>query len=260
MEDKEIVINEAENEEELNAPEEAAEAETPEDNTPVDAEKQGKEAKKGFDRKKFIDDVMDVVESTLTTVFVIVLIFTYLLHPVNIKGHSMEPTLYGNDRIFMTTVYFGIDNGDILVIDNNAVYLLDENGDPYKAEVPNNPIDECIIKRVIACGGQTIDIDNSDPNNTRVLVDGKEVEEPYLKENAKTSSGGAFASQFPLTVPKGYYFVMGDNRENSSDSRSNYVGLIKKDQIYGKAIVRYSPLSEFKFLFNSDKKSSAERE
>ena len=256
MEDKENVINEAENEEELTA----AETEETEENAPEEGEKSGKDGKKGFDRTKIINDVMDIVESTLTTVFVIVLIFTYLLHPVNIKGHSMEPTLYGSDRIFMTTVYFGIDNGDILVIDNNAVYLLDENGDPYKADVPNNPIDECIIKRVIACGGQTIDIDNSDPENTRVLVDGKEVDEPYLKENAKTSSGGVFASQFPLTVPKGYYFVMGDNRENSSDSRSNYVGLIKKDQIYGKAIVRYSPLSEFKFLFNSDKKSSNERD
>ena len=256
MEDKENVINEAENEEELTA----AETEETEENAPKEGEKSGKDEKKGFDRTKIINDVMDIVESTLTTVFVIVLIFTYLLHPVNIKGHSMEPTLYGSDRIFMTTVYFGIDNGDILVIDNNAVYLLDENGDPYKADVPNNPIDECIIKRVIACGGQTIDIDNSDPENTRVLVDGKEVDEPYLKENAKTSSGGVFASQFPLTVPKGYYFVMGDNRENSSDSRSNFVGLIKKDQIYGKAIVRYSPLSEFKFLFNSDKKSSNERD
>ena len=257
MEDKENVINETENDEELAAgTEDNASAET-QDKARSDEEKSND--KKGFDRSKIINDVMDIVESTLSTVFVIVLIFTYLLHPVNIKGHSMEPTLYGSDRIFMTTVYFGIDNGDILVINNDAVYLLDENGEPYKADVPNNPIDECIIKRVIACGGQTINIDNSDPNNTRVLVDGEEVDEPYIMENARTSSGGAFASQFPMTVPKGYYFVMGDNRENSSDSRSNYVGLIKKDQIYGKAIVRYSPLSEFKFLFNSDKKSSAER-
>ena len=136
------------------------------------------------------------------------------------------------------------------------MYLIDENGEPYKADIANNPLDECIIKRVIACGGQTIDIDDSDPTDTKVLVDGKVIDEPYIMEGANTAKTGAFSSNFPFTVPDGYYFVMGDNREKSSDSRSGYVGLIKKDQIYGKAIVRYSPLEKFKFLFNSDKKSA----
>ena len=215
--------------------------------------------KKPYSKKTFFNDVMEIAESTLITIFVIVMVFTYLLHPVNIVGQSMEPTLYSKDRIFMTTVYFGIDNGDVLVIDNDEVYLIDDNGEPYKADVPNNPINECIIKRVIACGGQTINIDDSDPNNSKVIVDGEIVDEPYIMKGAFTKSTGAFAGKFPFTVPDGYYFVMGDNRENSSDSRSGYVGLIKKDQIYGKAIARYSPFSEFKFLFNSDKKSSDER-
>ncbi|MBR4626357.1 MAG: signal peptidase I [Ruminococcus sp.] len=276
MEDNENVINEAEEalSEELGelSGEEAEQEETSEEadteDTDDEEDEDGEEdddddeddAESNARRKRIINDIMDIIESTLITVFVIVLVFTYLLHPVNIKGHSMEPTLYGDDRIFMTTVYFGIDNGDILVIDNNAVYLLDENGDPYKADVPNNPIDECIIKRVIACGGQTIDIDDSDVTNCKIIVDGDVVDEPYIKESAKTLKSGAFASQFPFKVPKGYYFVMGDNRENSSDSRSGFVGLIKKDQVYGKAIMRYSPLKEFKFLFNSDKKSSDERD
>jgi signal peptidase I len=211
---------------------------------------------KKFDKKQFVGDILEIVESTLVTVFVIVMIFTYLLHPVNISGQSMEPTLHSDERIFMTTVYFGIDNGDILVIDNNAVYLIDDNGEPYKADIANNPLDECIIKRVIACGGQEIDIDDSDPTNTKVLVDGKVVDEPYIMAGANTAKSGAFAGKFPFTVPDGYYFVMGDNREKSSDSRSGYVGLIKKDQVYGKAIVRYSPLSKFKMLFNSDKESA----
>lgn len=211
---------------------------------------------KKFDKKQFVGDILEIVESTLVTVFVIVMIFTYLLHPVNISGQSMEPTLHSDERIFMTTVFFGIDNGDILVIDNNAVYLIDDEGEPYKADIANNPLDECIIKRVIACGGQEIDIDDSDPTNTKVLVDGKVVDEPYIMADANTAKSGAFAGKFPFTVPEGYYFVMGDNREKSSDSRSGYVGLIKKDQVYGKAIVRYSPLSKFKLLFNSDKESA----
>lgn len=217
------------------------------------------EKKQPYTRKRFFEDVMEIAESTMITVFVIVMVFTYLLHPVNIVGQSMEPTLYSKDRIFMTTVYFGIDNGDVLVIDNDEVYLIDDNGEPYKADLPNNPIKECIIKRVIACGGQEIDIDNTDPNNSKVIVDGEVIDEPYIKKDAFTKNTGAFADKFPFTVPEGYYFVMGDNRENSSDSRSGYVGLIKKDQIYGKAIMRYSPFGEMKFLFNSDEKSSDER-
>ncbi|WP_298527073.1 signal peptidase I [uncultured Ruminococcus sp.] len=223
---------------------------------PVKADK----PKKKYTKKTFVSDVLEIAESTLITIFVIVLVFTYLLHPVNIVGHSMEPTLYGKDRIFMTTVYFGIKDGDILVIDNNAVYLVDDFGDPYEADLSYNPIDECIIKRVIACGGEEINIDDSDPSNCKVMVNGKEIDEPYIKEGARTLVGsGPFSGKFPFTVPEGYYFVMGDNRENSSDSRSGYVGLIKKEQIYGKAVMRYSPLKEMKTLFNSYKKSSDER-
>ncbi len=211
-------------------------------------------------KKSLLDDVIEIAESTLITIFVIVLVFTYLLHPVNIVGHSMEPTLYGKDRIFMTTVYFGIKDGDILVIDNNAVYLVDEKGEAYEAGLAYNPIDECIIKRVIACGGEEINIDDSDPDHCKVMVDGKEIDEPYIKDGARTLTTGPFAGKFPFKVPEGYYFVMGDNRENSSDSRSGYVGLIKKEQIYGKAVMRYSPLKEIKTLFNSYKKSSDERD
>lgn len=207
---------------------------------------------------KLANDIIEIVESTLITVFVIVMIFTYILHPVNVSGHSMEPTLYDNDKIFMTTVYFGLDYGDIIVIDNNASYLIDENGDPYKPDQTNNPLNECIIKRVIATEGQEINIDDSDPDpdNWTVTVDGKVLSEPYIAKNAHTDSRGGFSGQYPFKVPEGYCFVMGDNREQSSDSRNAYVGLVKLDQIYGKAIVRYSPFKDFKTLWDSYKKSS----
>ena len=56
------------------------------------------------------------------------------------------------------------------------------------------------------------------------------------------------AFNYPITIPEGYYFVMGDNRRGSSDSRVSDIGLIKKDQIYGKAVLRYSPIKDLKFL------------
>lgn len=197
-----------------------------------------------------VKDIIDIAESTITTIFVVVLIFTYILHPVNIVGHSMLPTLNATakdddtDKIFMTTVYFDINYGDILVIDKNENYLIDNSGNAYIPE--SSAINECIIKRVIAVGGQTIDI-----RDGHVYVDGEMLNEPYINEPDSTADLGAFTGQYPITIPDGYYFVMGDNRNHSTDSRAVSVGLIKEDQIYGKALVKYYPLKEFRILTDS---------
>ncbi|SEH61234.1 signal peptidase I [Ruminococcus flavefaciens] len=191
---------------------------------------------------KLVDDILEIVESTLLTVFVIVMIFTYLLHPVVVDGNSMNDTLFNGNRIFMTTVYSGPHYGDIIVIDNNKSYLLDENNNVKERDISQSFLNECLIKRVVAEPGQTLMID---PENEQVIVDGKVLDEPYIKDTV-VDAGDAF--DFPITIPEGYYFVMGDNRRASSDSRVGDVGLIKKDQIYGKAVLRYSPIKEFKLL------------
>lgn len=191
---------------------------------------------------KLVDDILEILESTLLTVFVIVMIFTYLLHPVVVDGHSMNDTLFNGNRIFMTTVYSGPHYGDIIVINNNKSYLLDENNNVKERDISQSFLNECLIKRVVAEPGQTLMID---PDNEQVIVDGKVLDEPYIKDTV-IDAGDAF--DFPITIPEGYYFVMGDNRRASSDSRVGDVGLIKKDQIYGKAVLRYSPIKEFKLL------------
>lgn len=201
-------------------------------------------------------DIAEILESTFITVFVIVMLFTYVLHPVNIVGRSMVPTLNKNysgvreekgetDKVLMNTVFFDVKYGDILVIDKDKNYLLDSNGNAYQPE-KDPPINECIIKRAIAVGGQTVDI-----RDGKVYVDGEMIDEPYIAEGSTTEDLGAFTGQYPITVPEGYYFVMGDNRNHSTDSRARSVGLIKKDQIYGKAIVKYAPLDEFRILIGS---------
>lgn len=197
-----------------------------------------------------VKDIIDIAESTITTIFVVVLIFTYILHPVNIVGHSMLPTLNATaqgedtDKIFMSTVFFDVKYGDILVIDKMENYLIDNSGKAYIPE--SSAINECIIKRVIAVGGQTVDI-----RDGHVYVDGEMLNEPYINEPDSTADLGAFTGQYPITIPDGYYFVMGDNRNHSTDSRAVSVGLIKKDQIYGKALVKYYPLKEFRILTDS---------
>ena len=210
-----------------------------------DSEEDGEDEETGEAEKKeskLVDDVLEILESTLLTVFVIVMIFTYLLHPVVVDGSSMNDTLFDGNRIFMTTVYTGPHYGDILVIDNSKSYLLDENNKVKERDISNSFLKECLIKRVIAEPGQTLMID---PDKEQVIIDGKVLDEPYIKDTV-IDAGDAF--DFPITIPEGYYFVMGDNRRASSDSRVSDVGLIKKDQIYGKAVLRYSPIKEFKLL------------
>lgn len=191
-------------------------------------------------KKSLTRDLLEIAESTFITVFVIVLIFTYLLHPVNVVGTSMVPTLNNDDRIFMSTITANLSYGDIIVINNDAAYLLGDNGEVLEED--SYPFNECIIKRIIACGGQTVDIDFS---TGEVTVDGVVLDEPYINEITARNEG---AFEFPLVVPEGYYFVMGDNRNHSSDSRNPSVGFVKQEQIYGKAVIRYSPFSEFKIL------------
>ncbi|MCM1506907.1 MAG: signal peptidase I [Ruminococcus flavefaciens] len=207
-----------------------------------------KENKSG---NKLLSDVVEIIESTLITVFVIIMIFTYILHPVNVVGTSMTNTLQDGDRIFMTTVYGSLSYGDIVVINNDMAYLLDSDNEIIEKNIDGSSLKECIIKRVIAVGGQTVEIV---PSTNEVIVDGETLDEPYIRELTKNS--GVF--DYPITVPEGYYFCMGDNRNGSSDSRNADIGLIKEDQIYGKAILRYAPLSEFKYLGDSYKHNSNE--
>ncbi len=194
------------------------------------------ENKKG----SLVDDIFEILESSLITVFVVLMFFTYILHPVNVSGPSMENTLFNENRILMCPMA-PLHNGDIAVINNDEAFFLDDNNNVVSKNIDGTRLDECIIKRVVAVGGQTLEIR---PETHEVLVDGKVIDEPYIKD--PVSSGGAFT--YPITIPEGYYFVMGDNRTVSADSRDPDVGLISKDQVLGKAIVRYKPFSEFKML------------
>ena len=216
-----------------------------EENTEADTKKEKKSG------KNVLADVIEIAESTFVTVFVIIMLFTYILHPVNVVGTSMTNTLQDGDRIFMTTVYGELSYGDIVVINNDMAYILDSDNKIIEKNIDNSGLKECIIKRVIATGGQTLEIV---PETNEVIVDGEVLDEPYIRELTRNS--GVF--DYPITVPEGYYFCMGDNRNGSSDSRNPDIGLIKKDQIYGKAILRYAPLSDFRYLGDSYKHSNEE--
>ena len=96
-----------------------------------------------------------------------------------------------------------------------------------------------MVKRVIATEGQTVDIDFAEGV---VYVDGVALDEPYTSE--PTNDREDFVG--PVTVPEGYIFVMGDNRNASTDSRSNLVGMIRKEYVMGKSLFRIVPFGNFK--------------
>ena len=158
-------------------------------------------------------DLYEWIQSLVGSVLVVVAIFTFGIRMLGVDGHSMLNTLQHGDRLMVVNPIFYHDYkyGDIVILRKNGVF-------------DNEPI----VKRVIATGGQTVDIDFSEGV---VYVDGEALEEDYIREPTYTAEG----TEFPLTVPEGSIFVMGDNRNGSSDSRDYRLGTVDTRYVIGKA-------------------------
>lgn len=169
--------------------------------------------------------------TALLTLLVFLLLFwgirTFIMQPYQIPSGSMENTIMTGDNLFSEKVsyYFGPpQRGDIVTF-----------SDP---EIPSR----MLIKRVIATAGETVTLVNG-----RVLIDGKVIDEPYVKgQSYPLEPEPGVNLRYPYTVPEGSVWVMGDNRENSQDSR--YFGAIPVSTISGKAFFVYWPLSQIGFL------------
>ena len=159
--------------------------------------------------------LFDMLQSVCAAVVFGILIFIFIFHVTTVRGSSMNDTLLGGDRLFTSDLFYTPEQGDIVIFRT-----------PY--------YDEPLIKRVIAVGGQTVDIDFQ---TGAVYVDGILQQEDYIKEPTRTSNG--FSG--PLTVPEGMLFVMGDNRNNSNDSRLPAIGCIDVRAVQGKAFFILMP-------------------
>ena len=164
-------------------------------------------------------DLYEWVQSLVGSVLVVVAIFTFGIRMLGVDGHSMLNTLQHDDRLLVVNPIFYHDYqyGDIVILRKNGVF-------------DNDPI----VKRVIAVGGQTVDIDF---DAGVVYVDGEALEEDYIREPTYTAEG----TEFPLTVPEGSIFVMGDNRNDSDDSRDPELGPVDTRQILGRAVFLLFP-------------------
>ena len=191
------------------------------------------------ERSSFFSDMLEIVESVFMSVFVVLLIFTFVARPVTVDGRSMNPTLEDEDKLIMNSLFCSPDVGDIVIIDNQEGHIYESDNETI---MNSQGLQKRIIKRVIATEGQTVDIDFVEHT---VTVDGEVREEPFIAE-ATAYDPGAF--EYPITVPEGYVFVMGDNRNNSTDSRDSHVGFVKKEDIMGEAVFRFYPISKFGLL------------
>lgn len=148
----------------------------------------------------------------------IILVFTFAVRIVSVSGESMRETLQDGDRLLVLNAMLDNDYeyGDIVVLRKDTF------------------LEEPIVKRVIATEGQTVDIDFV---SGAVYVDGELLEEDYINEPTYVEEG----TEFPLTVPEGSIFVMGDNRNHSSDSRSSDLGTVDTRYVIGKAVFLLFP-------------------
>lgn len=166
----------------------------------------------------------------IATVFVLVwLVNMFVARAYTIPSGSMEDTIEIGDRVWSEKIsyYFrDIEPGDVVTFDD-----------------PTTLTDRTLIKRVIAVGGQTVDLIGG-----VVYVDGVALDEPYTQgaPSVPLNTMPGVAISYPYTVPEGYIWVMGDNREHSSDSR--YFGAVDADTVSGRAICIYWPLNHIGVL------------
>ena len=158
------------------------------------------------------------LRSCVQCVLVIVLVFTFAVRMMGVQGPSMRQTLQQGDRLLVLN--------SLLVREYNAGDIVIARKDTFS--------DDPIVKRIIAVGGQTVDIDFT---SGTVYVDGEALEEDYINDRTYTFEG----TEFPLVVPEGSVFLMGDNRNMSTDSREPRIGTVDTRYLIGKAVFLLFP-------------------
>lgn len=151
---------------------------------------------------------------------VLILIFTFVGRIITVDGPSMQPTLQDGDILLLQSAFYTPKQGDVVVLTKDFAGYTDRP----------------IVKRIIAVGGQTVRIDYEEDV---VYVDDVALDEPYILESDMLP---AFTIE-EMTVPEGYVFVMGDNRNNSTDSRFVDLGAIDERYILGRVVMVLFPFS-----------------
>ena len=165
-------------------------------------------------------DLYAWMQCIVVAIIVCVLLFSFFVRLVDVVGDSMYPTLENGDKIIVSNLFYDPQPGDIIVF----------RKDEYR--------DQPLVKRVIAVAGQTVDIDF---DRGIVYVDGEPIDEPYIAE--PTTEAIDFTGE--ITVDEGCVFVMGDNRNHSTDSRDARIDCVDVRCIMGKVYFTLFPIKNF---------------
>lgn len=176
-------------------------------------------------KKKIADSAFEIMSMVTCAVAVVAVIFTFMFRITTVSGRSMNPTLADGDRLLTTSVTSEYEYKDIVIVVE-----------------PNEQLYEPLVKRVIATEGQWVNVNYDEGivyvGDTKDSM--KPLDEPYT---ASLTDERPFEdlNEYPIQVPEGHYFCMGDNRNHSTDSRSYRVGFVDGNYILGKAVFRVYP-------------------
>jgi len=181
---------------------------------------------------------LDFVETVVIALAIFVIAYLFLFQPHQVRGSSMYPNFHDNDYILTDKISYRLNQP--------------KRGDVVIFVAPQNE-DYDYIKRIIGIPGDTVEI----TNDYRVKLNGEILNEPYLPADYQTFGGTFLATGKPIAVPQDEYFVLGDNRNHSSDSRE--WGFVPRKNIIGKAWFRYWPINQMGLISNGNTISSGEK-
>ena len=186
---------------------------------PMEEAKQSETQMKTEETGRFSSALFDWAESLVIAILLVIALFTFICRIVIVDGHSMESTLHHGQLMLVSAIGYEEERGDIIVLHNDF----------------HGPI----VKRIVATEGDTVDIDF---DNAQVYLNGEALDEPYLDHFSYYDYEGI---DFPQTVPEDCVFVLGDNRNGSTDSRSPLVGMVDQKSVIGKVYFTIFPLDSF---------------
>ena len=199
----------------------------PDDETILSAENQEPETP-DEEKGSFKMDLYFWTQALAVALVFLVLTFTFVGRVIRVVGSSMVPTLHANDLMLLQSVGYEPKQGDVVVLRKPGF------PPPPQGEAP-------VVKRVIATAGQHVVVSYADQC---VYVDGEKLDEPYINEVMRDPLSSEL-TVLDVVVPEGSIYVMGDNRNHSSDSRSENLGTVDTRYVLGRAICVLLPFSDF---------------
>ena len=180
--------------------------------------KQKQDNTEDVSKGRFHSELFEWGEALLISLTTVILIFVFGIRIIGVQGWSMFPTLQDADQLLVSNLFYTPEKGDIVILTKEAFM--------------SSPI----VKRVIATEGDTVDIDF---DSGEVSVNGEVLQEEYIAELTQVQ----YDMTFPQTVPDNCIFVMGDNRNHSTDSRYGELGMVDTRYVIGKVLARVFPFN-----------------